>query len=236
MNLKNMKLKFQAVIALMPLSLAPLQAAELVKPNVLLIILEDWGPYLHSYGEKEMYTPNRDRLASEGRLYKNCFSSAPVCSAGRSTLMVGLSQYTTHTEQHRTADDQKPELPKGVQSLPDLFRNAGYFTALACGYSPKVDLNFKFDKRAYQGKDWSERKPGQPFYAHLTLQQTHRPWKGDSQRPIDPKLVPMPLWYPDTPLTRKDWALGLESVQTSDRDIGDIIARLKQEEIGRAHV
>jgi len=215
---------------LLALLLAPLHAAEPAKPNVLLIILEDWGPYLHCYGESEIYTPNLDQLAAEGRLYKNCFSSAPVCSVGRSTLMVGLSQYTTHTEQHRTAPDEKRDLPNGVQSLPDLFRNAGYFTALGCGYSRKIDLNFKFDeKTAYQGGDWNKRKDGQPFYAHLTLIQTHRSWKGDPQRPIDPATVKLPAWYPDTPLTRKDWALGLETAQTSDRDIGDIIARLKKE-------
>ena len=199
------------------------------KPNVLLIILEDWGPYLHCYGEEEIYTPNLDQLAKEGRLYKNCFSSGPVCSVGRSTLMVGLSQYSTHTEQHRT-HEPKPELPKGVESITDIFRDAGYFTALGCGYSKKVDLNFQFDQNiSYQGSDWSGRKPGQPFYAHLTLLQTHRAWKGDPKRPIDPKLVTLPAWYPDTALTRKDWALGLESAQTSDRDIGDIIARLKKE-------
>jgi arylsulfatase A-like enzyme len=210
--------------------LAALPAAEPAKPNVLLIILEDWGPYLHCYGESEIYTPNLDQLAAEGRLYKNCFSSGPVCSVGRSTLMVGLSQYTTHTQQHRTAPAEKPDLPSGVQSLPDLFRTAGYFTALGCGYSRKVDLNFKFDETvSYMGRDWRERKEGQPFYAHLTLLQTHRSWKGDKQRPIDPALVKLPAWYPDTPLTRKDWALGLESAQTSDRDIGDIVARLKKE-------
>ncbi len=201
------------------------------KPNVLLIILEDWGPYLGCYGEKEMYTPNLDQLAKEGCMFTHCFSSAPVCSVGRSSLMVGLSQYTTHTEQHRTPNP-KPELPVGVQSLPDLFRNAGYFTALGCGYSKKIDVNFKFDEKvSYQGNDWNERKSGQPFYAHLTLQQTHRVWKGDPQRPIDSKLVTLPLWYPDTPMTRRDWAMGLESAQTSDRDMGDIIARLKKEGI-----
>ncbi len=199
------------------------------KPNVLLIILEDWGPYLGCYGLKEIYTPNLDKLASEGSLYKNCFSSGPVCSVGRSTLMVGLSQYTTHTQQHRTKNP-KPNLPVGVKSIVDLFRDAGYFTALGCGYSRKVDLNFTFNESvSYQGKDWLERKPGQPFYAHLTLMQTHRSWAGDAQRPIDPKSVTLPAWYPDTPLTRKDWALGLESAQTSDRDIGDIVARLKKE-------
>jgi arylsulfatase A-like enzyme len=199
------------------------------KPNVLLIILEDWGPYLHCYGEQEIYTPNIDQLAKEGRLYRNCFSSGPVCSTGRSSLMVGVSQYTTHTEQHRTKEP-KPELPAGMKPIMDLFRDAGYFTALGCGYSKKVDLNFKFDQNvSYQGGDWSERKPGQPFYAHLTLLQTHRAWKGDKQRPIDPQSVKIPAWYPDTAMTRKDWALGLESAQTSDRDIGDIVARLKKE-------
>jgi arylsulfatase A-like enzyme len=222
-----------ALLALLfcPLSsFSPLGAAEPTKPNVLLIILEDWGPYLGCYGEKAVRTPNLDQVAQEGRLFTNCFSSAPVCSVGRSTLMVGLSQYTTHTQQHRTAEADKPGLPLGVESLPDIFRKAGYFTALGCGYNRKVDLNFKFDeKTAYQGRDWNERAPGQPFYAHLTLQQTHRKWKGDSQRRIDPATVTLPAWYPDTPMTRQDWALGLESVQTSDRDIGDIVARLKKE-------
>ncbi len=223
---------FPCVLALLIPQPTSLIAAEInpAKPNVLLIILEDWGPYLHCYGEKVMFTPNLDQLASEGTLYKNCFSSAPVCSVGRSTLMVGLSQYTTHTEQHRTPGNQKRDLPSGAKSLPDIFREAGYFTALGCGYSDKVDLNFNFDaKVSYQGKDWDKRETGQPFYAHLTLIQTHRAWPGDKKRPIDPNLVTLPQWYPDTPLTRKDWALGLETAQTSDRDIGDIVARLKKE-------
>ncbi len=225
-----MKRALPLLLALLLLApLAGLHSAESARPNVLFIILEDWGPYLGCYGLKEIYTPHLDQLASEGRLYTHCFSSGPVCSVGRSTLMVGLSQYTTHTEQHRTRNP-KPDLPLGVKSIPDLFRDAGYFTALGCGYSRKVDLNFTFEETvSYQGKDWSERQPGQPFYAHLTLMQTHRSWKGDARRPIDPQAVSLPAWYPDTPLTRKDWALGLESAQTSDRDIGDIIARLKKE-------
>jgi arylsulfatase A-like enzyme len=108
-----MNIKLLALTALWLASLANLQASEPARPNVLLIILEDWGPYLHCYGESEIYTPNLDQLASEGQLYKNCFSSGPVCSVGRSTLMVGLSQYTTHTQQHRT-HNPKPDLPAGV--------------------------------------------------------------------------------------------------------------------------
>ena len=204
------------------------QGLEKSRPNVLLIILEDWGPFLHCYGEKEMFTPNLDKLAAEGRRYTNCFTSAPVCSPGRSSLMTGMSQYTTLSHQHRTK--QKPALPPGVKAVPDLFRDAGYFTALGCGYSSKIDLNFEFNQaESYLGNDWSKRKPGQPFYAHLTLIDTHRSWHADPSHPIDPAKVTLPPWYPDTPLTRKDWALGLESAQVSDRLIGEIVARLKKE-------
>ncbi|MEI7732952.1 MAG: sulfatase [Verrucomicrobiota bacterium] len=204
-------------------------AAQDNRPNVLLIILEDWGPFLHCYGEKAMFTPNLDQLAAEGRRYNYCFTSAPVCSAGRSSLMTGMSQYTTRTQQHRTPEP-KPKLPAGVKSVPDLFRDAGYFTALGCGYSPKIDLNFEFTQsESYQGKDWNKRPPGQPFFAHLTLIGTHRTWHADPSHPIDPAQITLPPWYPDTPLTRKDWALALESAQRSDQLMGEIITRLKKE-------
>ena len=39
-----MKLKFLVFVTLLTVSLATLQAVEPAKPNVLLIILEDWGP------------------------------------------------------------------------------------------------------------------------------------------------------------------------------------------------
>ena len=206
------------------------QAAEPGRPNVLFIILEDWGPYLGCYGQKAMHTPNLDQLAAEGCRYDACFSSAPVCSSGRSSLMTGMSQYSVHSEQHRTVD--KKPLPAGVKSLPELFRDAGYFTALGCGYSAKIDLNFQFPAaEIYLGDDWKQRKPGQPFFSHLTLIGTHRPWHSDPARPIDPAVLALPPWYPDTPLTRKDWAMGLESAQNSDRLMGEIIGRLKREGI-----
>lgn len=207
---------------------APVAAQQNARPNVLLIILEDWGPHLGCYGESAMRTPNLDRLASEGRMFRYCFTSGPVCSVGRSSLMTGLSQYTTHCEQHRT--ENKRPLPAGVKSVAEIFRDAGYFTALGCGYSAKTDLNFEFPTdRIYLGKDWKERKPGQPFFAHLTLIGTHRAWHKDAAHPVDPARVTLPGWYPDTALTRKDWATALESAQVSDGLMGDIIERLKRE-------
>jgi len=213
--------------------LHPSETSSATKPNVLLIILEDWGPYLGCYGVKEVSTPNLDKLASEGCLYRNCFAMAPVCSVGRSTLMTGISQYTIHSEQHRVAPVDKQALPPGVRSLPQIFRDAGYFTALGCCTyrgADKIDLNFKFPKdEIYLGKDWSARQPGQPFFAHATFMETHRRWQHDPGHPVDPAKVTLPAWYPDTPMTRADWAMGLESAQIDDRHFGEMIARLKKE-------
>jgi arylsulfatase A-like enzyme len=220
-----------AAAAAILLAVPVLGAADNAKPrpNILLVILEDWGPHMGCYGNKLMHTPNLDQLAAEGRRYTFCFTSAPVCSTGRSSLMTGISQYTIHAQQHRTPEP-KPKLPPGVKSVAELFRDAGYFTALGCGESAKIDLNFEFAAREiYLGKDWSQRKPGQPFFAHLTLPLTHRGWRGDPEHPIDPAKVILPPWYPDTPLTRKDWAMGLESAQLSDEAMGRIVARLKKE-------
>ena len=77
---------------LLPVAVASPAVAREARPNVLLIILEDWGPYLGCYGETEMHTPHLDHLAAEGRRDNNCFTSAPVCSTGCSSLMTGMSR------------------------------------------------------------------------------------------------------------------------------------------------
>ncbi len=47
------------------------------------------------YGQKKLKTPNIDRLASEGLLFKQAYAGAPVCAPSRSTLLTGL--HTGHT-------------------------------------------------------------------------------------------------------------------------------------------
>jgi hypothetical protein len=93
----------------------------------------------------------------------------------------------------------------------------------------KTDFNFTPDREAYQGKDWSERAEGQPFYAQLTFGGTHRKWNRDPENPIEINEVVVPPYYPQTDLTKRDWANGLESAQLVDREIGKVLQRLKDE-------
>lgn len=196
------------------------------RPNILWITIEDWSPDLSCYGTAGIQTPNVDKLASEGIRYETAFTTAPVCSASRSAMMTGFHQNYIGAHQHRTAN--KKPLPHGVRPIPHLMADAGYFT---CLMSWKIDVNFLPDDHdgLFMGKDWNERKEGQPFFARITFADTHRQWKRDPQRPIDPADVELPPYYPDTEFVRRDWATGLEQMQLVDRQVGKLLQRLDDE-------
>ncbi len=59
-------------------------------PNILFILTDDQGPFaMHCAGNDELYTPNLDRIAKNGRLFDNFFCASPVCSPARASLMTG---------------------------------------------------------------------------------------------------------------------------------------------------
>lgn len=196
------------------------------RPNILWITIEDWSPDLSCYGTKGIHTPHVDKLAAQGIRYQWAFTTAPVCSASRSAMMTGFHQNYIRANQHREADKQP--LPHGIKPIPHLLQEAGYYTVLM---SRKTDCNFvpNTKKELFMGESWSERKPGQPFFARITLGGTHRAWKRDPERPIDIEDVELPPYYPDTPFCRRDWANGLEQMQLVDRQIGALLKRLADE-------
>ena len=201
-------------------------AAPDARPNVLWITIEDWSPDLSCYGTKGIYTPHVDQLAAEGIRFQTAFTTSPVCSTSRSAMMTGFHQNYIGANQHRTYDKQA--LPYGIRPIPHLLAEAGYFT---CLMSNKTDMNFLPQTKAelFQGKDWSERAPGQPFFARITFSGTHRSWHRDPQRPIDIADVELPPYYADTPFNRRDWANGLEQMQLVDRQVGELLQRLADE-------
>ena len=64
--------------------LLPVQAADdLPRKNVLFICVDDFRTELGCYGSKRALTPNLDRFASEGVLFKNAYCQSPVCTPSR---------------------------------------------------------------------------------------------------------------------------------------------------------
>ena len=237
-------MKLLTVLLLVP-SAAALFAGEpkrVEKPNILWLIAEDISPHFGCYGDQVIQTPNVDRLASKGVLFERAFVTGPICSPSRSALITGMYQTSIGAQNHRSGVGQeKIHLPSGVELVPRLFQQEGYYTSNG-GYHPaqrkgKTDYNFEFDPHIYDGSDWSGRKLGQPFFAQIQLLggktrdlpeelATARSQLGNAT-PTD--NLPLPPYYPRTPAILADWAATLDAVRITDRQVGEIVARLEKE-------
>lgn len=72
------------------------------KPNIVWIMLEDWGYQLSCYGEQGIHTQNVDQIAADGIRFTNSFCTAPVRSPSRSAMITGFHQNYIGANQHRT--------------------------------------------------------------------------------------------------------------------------------------
>ncbi len=203
------------------------------RPNILWIVAEDLCPDLSCYGTPLVKTPNIDKLAADGTMFTNAFSTAPVCSASRSAILTGMYQTTISAHHHRSP--QLPALPDDVKFATEFFRQAGYYTcnnhALDWDKRGKIDCNFQIPEHPFDGTDWRDRKPRQPFFAQVHFGETHRGFARDRRNPIDPDLVRLPPYYPDHPLARRDWANYLEYIQILDRKVGKVLERLRNDHL-----
>lgn len=95
------------------------------KPNILFIAVDDLRPELGCYGEEHIISPNIDRLASQGVLFKNSHCNIPVCGASRASLLTGVRPTSQRFVNYHTWADK--DLP-GHLSLPRYLKENGYYT------------------------------------------------------------------------------------------------------------
>ncbi len=99
------------------------------KPNIVFIFADDYGYCdMGAYGNREVKTPNLDRLAARGVQFERAYNmgsySAAVCIASRTMLNTGLTLWQAeHATQRRT--NQGPE---SVPFWSELLEQGGYTT------------------------------------------------------------------------------------------------------------
>src|SRR5262249_34962593 len=60
------------------------------RPNIISIVTDDQGRWaVGAYGNREVRTPNMDRLARQGARFLNAFVATPVCSPSRASFLTG---------------------------------------------------------------------------------------------------------------------------------------------------
>ena len=135
-------------------------------------------------------------------------------------------------------------LPTGVVPVPQLFQEAGYWTAngdwpLKPKGLAKTDYNFQWDAKIYNSNQWADRAPGQPFFAQIQLHGGKVRDGANAPKIFQEKLgsltapdaLPLPPYYPRTPGMLEDWALTLDACRLVDQQVGEIVAQLEKEGI-----
>lgn len=209
------------------------------RPNVVWIVVDDMSSHFGYQGEPLVETPHVDRLAREGVVFDRAYATAPVCSTFRTAMITGMYQTTVGGHHHRSGRGELPiELPGEVKTIPELFREAGWFTTIADASGSrkgKQDYNFTYEESAlYDGIDPAERAEGQPFFAqyHLrggklrNVEKSYEEAKAGLPNLVSPADVNLPPYYPDHPVVREDWAQYLDSVNYTDVEVGRILDRL----------
>ena len=224
------------------------------KPNIIWIVLEDISHDLGTYGTKEVKTPNLDKLAEEGIKFTNAYATAAVCSTARSAFFTGMHATSIGAQHHRSHVDDGYKLPEHVKMLSEYLREESY-VSLLMGPKQKTDFNFSPQVKAYDLQDgeikysggaythapvnmkllerpawraYEEHHEGKPFFAQINYSETHRTFISDKEHPISPEDVKLPSYYPDHEITRRDWAMYLETVQTVDKKVGNLFHELEQ--------
>lgn len=141
--IRNLLIQSASLLVLVHAFTTALPAVETKRPlpNVVFILTDNQGAWtLGCYGNKDIRTPNIDKLAANGLRFTRALSSNPVCSPTRATFLTGLipSQHGLHS----FLDNQYMMGPKAYNtlkeftSLGEVLHDSGY----VCGLSGKWHL------------------------------------------------------------------------------------------------
>jgi arylsulfatase A-like enzyme len=126
MNPKRLSLLFGLLVT----GLCADAPAAASRPNILFAFADDWGRYASAYANLDgpggindaLQTPNFDRVAREGVLFRSAFVSAPSCTPCRSALLSGQHFWRTG----RGAILRGAVWDGSSPAYPLMLRDAGY--------------------------------------------------------------------------------------------------------------
>src|SRR5262245_9061603 len=207
-------------------------------PNILYLHSHDTGRYIQPYGH-QVPSPNIQRLADQGMLFRDAFCAAPTCSGSRASLLTG--QWTHNNGMtglaHRgwTLNDYDHHL------VHTLGRN-GYWSALigeqhlstdpdVLGYDHVVEIDtHHVETVAPAAVALLQERPPQPFFMSVGFVETHREYfNPTSIRDALYSLPPANL--PDTPETRRDMASYKASARSLDQGVGAVLNALDEHDL-----
>lgn len=140
---ESMKFRRSLVLFIVTVSAIAYACASNIKqeqPNLLFIFPDQFRA--HSMGflnQDPVLTPNIDKLAQTGIVFRNAVSNRPLCSPYRAMLMTGNYSFSNgiQTNCNTSANKNGNYLEKETETFPDILKRNGYL----CGYIGKWHLD-----------------------------------------------------------------------------------------------
>lgn len=202
--------------------------------NIIYIHSHDTGRYTQPYGHA-IPTPNIQRLAEEGVLFRKAFCANPTCSPSRASLLTGQ---WAHSCGMGGLANRGWSLPFPEHLIMHTLKQNGYVTAMAGFQHAVIDVstagytrvlsqeNEKAGAEERAVKFLSETHD-QPFFLDVGFIETHRRGAGFDNQPTgetrtDPRYVKPPAPFLDTLETRQDMAEYIDAARTLDYKMGQV--------------
>ena len=234
-NFSTMKIPFKRSVLFLFASIGSLFSEE-SRPNIVWIFAEDTSPWMGTYGHEanKLGSPHIDSIAKSGVRFDRAYVPAPVCSACRSSMMVGANQIRFGSHEHRSsrAKDAQLYLPEGMKTLPQILKEAGYstFNLGKTDYNFVLETDKTYSKIKLKGQtdSWELLEQNQPFFIQFQTKGGKINIKKLAEdRRTDPSKVTVPADYPQNDLYRKVVAQHCDAIRVDDDHIGKILEGLK---------
>lgn len=205
----------------------------MAKPNIIYIHSHDTGRFIQPYGHA-VPTPNLQRLAEEGILFRQAYNGGPTCSPSRACLLTGMCAHRNGMTglAHRGFTLNDPR-----QHLAHTLKAAGYTTALSGTQHVTANIHDEWPTLGYDqylgdspeahkhAVEFLGSKPRQPFFLTVGFGETHRGFP-ELEAEDNPNYCLPPPPLPDTPETRRDMAQFKVSARRLDRKMGEVFDAL----------
>lgn len=155
--------------------------------NIVFIIGDDHAAYaLGAYGNRDIRTPNLDRLANAGVMFRSAYANAPVCSASRQSLLTGRYPHAAGVTLLRTP------LPDSQITVAEHLKTFGYYTAAIGKMHFNNQLSHGFDtlidRKAYQ--QYLEANPPAPVPDSVTVRPPWHPFRDHARVWLNSEALP----------------------------------------------
>ena len=221
------------------ISCAPNSKKKKERPNFIIFIADDisWDDF-GCYGNKDVKTPNIDKLAEEGLIFKNMYLTTSSCSPSRNSIITGRYPHNTG------APELHSQPPMDMKTFIFELKESGYFTVSSGKFHMGDYARKSFDIIHEGRKDnglggeakWvssiEKRPKDKPFFLWYASHDAHREWgENKFSGTHNPENLNPPEYLVNDGPTRKDLADYYDEIKRFDYSIGQVINTLKEQNI-----